>query len=73
VREGRDTFTLERVRETVGPRGERSNEHDVIHLDRLSATELEAEAQAVGLVARDTVEVPATPDHVGSVVVILGG
>lgn len=73
VREEREGFILERVRETVGPGGERSTEHDLIHLDRVTAGELEAEAQGVGFVTRATVDVPATPDHVGSVVVILGG
>lgn len=73
VRELPDTFVLERLRERIGPAGERSVVPDVIHLDRLTATQLEDEAKAVGLAALGTQIVPETPDHVGSVVVILGG
>ncbi len=73
VREVPDGFVLERLRERIGPAGERSVEPDVIHLDRVTALQLEAEAQTVGLVPRGTVVVPETADHVGSVVVILGG
>jgi SAM-dependent methyltransferase len=72
VRERPDGFVLERLRERIGPGGERSTEHDVIRLDRVSARELEEEAAAAGLRLRETVTVPATSDHVGSVVVILG-
>jgi hypothetical protein len=63
---------LERLRERIGPGGERSTEHDVIQLARLTASELEEEAKGAGLALRDSVTVPATADHVGSVVVILG-
>lgn len=73
VREAPDGFVLERMRERIGPAGDRSAEPDLIHLDRLSALELETEATSVGLAARATIVVPETPDHVGSVVVILGG
>jgi hypothetical protein len=72
VRERPGGFTLERVRERIGPAGERSTEHDVIHLDRLSAAELETEGRAAGLKPRGTTTVAATAEHVGSVVVILG-
>jgi SAM-dependent methyltransferase len=73
VREATDGFVLERLRERIGPAGERSVEPDVILLDRLTAPQLEAEARSVGLRPLRTEVVPATPDHVGSVVVILGG
>jgi SAM-dependent methyltransferase len=73
VREQPDGFVLERLRERIGPHGERWTEHDVIHLDRVSAPQLEEEAAAAGLEPREAVIVPATADHVGSVVVILGG
>jgi SAM-dependent methyltransferase len=72
ARERADGFTLERVRERIGPGGERSTEPDVIHLDRLLASQLEKEAVAVGLTPRGSTVVPETADHVGSVVVILG-
>ena len=73
VREDRGGFVLERLRERITPEGERSAEHDLIRLDRLSTPELEAEARAAGLVRRGTTVIPATDDHVGSVVVIFGG
>ena len=47
-------------------------EHDVIELDRLSARELEREGCEVGLRPLMRREVPATDEHVGSVVVVLG-
>jgi SAM-dependent methyltransferase len=72
VREHPGGFVLERLRERIGPGGERSTEHDVIQLARLTASELEEEAKGAGLALRDSVTVPATADHVGSVVVILG-
>jgi hypothetical protein len=72
VREAPDGFMLERTRERIGPAGERTVEPDVIQLDRLTAPQLEAEARSAGLEARDTLIVPETRDHVGSVVVILG-
>jgi SAM-dependent methyltransferase len=73
VREAPGGFVLERMRERIDPSGARSVEPDLIHLDRVTARELEAEARAVGLAPRDTRSVPETADHVGSVVVILGG
>jgi hypothetical protein len=72
VRERADGFTLERLRERIGPGGERATEEDVIHLDRLTVADLEREGEAVGLAARGALTVPATTDHVGSLVVILG-
>ncbi len=51
---------------------QRGPERDVIELDRVSAGELERDARAAGLrpVARH--HIPATEEHVGSVVVVLG-
>jgi len=46
-------------------------ERDVIELDRVSAAQLEREACAVDLRPEPPLEVPATSDHVGSVVVML--
>lgn len=67
-----DGLILERLRERIGPTGERESEPDVIHLDRLTTSELEAEARAIGLAPRTATVIPETADHVGSVVVILG-
>jgi SAM-dependent methyltransferase len=47
-------------------------ERDLIELDRVSAADLEREAREAGLRALQRYEVPATEDHVGSVVVVLG-
>ncbi|HTX29984.1 MAG TPA: class I SAM-dependent methyltransferase [Solirubrobacteraceae bacterium] len=73
VREAPGGFVLERLRERIGPTGERSVEPDVIHLDRLSSSQLQSEARTVGFDPLGTRVVPETPDHVGSVVVMLGG
>lgn len=72
VHEDRRGFVLERLRERIGIDGHRSAEQDVVRLDRLTATELEREAELAGLrpLGRDLI--PATADHVGSVVVRLG-
>ncbi len=73
VRDDGDGFVLERLRETISPEGERTVEHDLIHLDRLSAETLEVEAQSAGLVTAGRSVIPPTTDHVGSVVVMLRG
>ena len=73
VREDTDGFVLERLREQVAPDGGRTAEQDVIRLDRLAAAELEHEASADGLRAVGRQVIAPTLDHVGSVVVILGG
>ena len=73
VREDGDGFVLERLRETVSPDGDRTEEHDLIRLDRLSASTLEAEAQLSGLRSGGRRLIPPAADHVGSVVVMLGG
>jgi SAM-dependent methyltransferase len=73
VREDRSGFVLERRRETVEHDGRRTVEQDVIRIDGLTADELEREAQEVGLGPARRTEIPATPDHVGSVVVMFRG
>jgi SAM-dependent methyltransferase len=50
---------------------ERLRERDVVELDRVNAAALEGEAREVGLRPEDPREIPATHDHVGSVVVML--
>jgi SAM-dependent methyltransferase len=47
-------------------------ERDLIELDRLSARDLERDARVAGLRPLQRHEVPATDEHVGSVVVVLG-
>jgi SAM-dependent methyltransferase len=71
VREDRAGFVLERRRETVDRVGHRTVEQDVIRIDALSADQLELEAAEAGLNAAGRIDIPPTPDHVGSTVVIL--
>lgn len=62
---------VRRLRQVVSPAGELREELDAIRLEQLDADGFEAEAQEVGLTARERIEVPATADHVGSVVCVL--
>jgi SAM-dependent methyltransferase len=71
VRADREGFVLERRRERISASGSRSVEQDVIRLDRLTANELESEAQAAGLHPAGRAAVAATDDYVGSEVVLL--
>jgi SAM-dependent methyltransferase len=72
VRVDRDGFVLERRRERVTVAGAHSVAQDVIRLDRLSAEQLESEAQAIGLRPAGRLTVGATADYVGSDVVMFG-
>jgi SAM-dependent methyltransferase len=51
---------------------ELSRERDEIELDRVSASQIEREASAVGLTPRPRLHIAATDEHVSSVVVVLG-
>jgi SAM-dependent methyltransferase len=62
---------VERLRQLVSPGGELSEELYSVHLDALSAGELEAEAGMAGLKSAGRLEVGPTDDHVGSTVVVL--
>jgi SAM-dependent methyltransferase len=73
VREDRDGYVLERVRATIAIDGHRSEEESTIRLDRLTATALEQEAAAAGLRPMGREVIAPTRDHVGSLVVKLGG
>ncbi len=73
VRSDAGGFVLERRRETVAIDGRRSVAQDLIHLDRLTAGELEREARAVGLSPAGRRGVAQTSDYVGSTVVLLHG
>ncbi len=63
-------FVLERTRETVTVDGSLSALHDEIRLDSLGADQLELEGVQAGLRAAGQARIAATPDHVGSVVVM---
>ena len=62
---------LRRLRQTVSPAGELTEEVDVVRLARLDAAELERAAARCGLRPAGRREVPTTDAHVGSVVVLL--
>ncbi len=62
---------VRRLRQTVSPAGELSEETDEVRLQVLDAAGLEAEATAAGLRAAGRREIAATADHVGSTVVLL--
>jgi SAM-dependent methyltransferase len=64
---------IHRVRETVDRAGRRTESDDVIVLDEVDATTLEAEGAAHGLRAEPARRIPATDDYVGSTVVMLRG
>jgi SAM-dependent methyltransferase len=64
-------FVLERRRERITAWGERSVTDNVIHLDRVNADELEAEARDAQLRPAGRAAIPASDDYVGSAVVML--
>jgi SAM-dependent methyltransferase len=67
---GPDSILLRRLRQTVDPDGNMSEELNEIELSTLSAETLEEEGQAVGLRPAGRREIPATEAHVGSTVVL---
>jgi SAM-dependent methyltransferase len=71
VRATAEGFIVTRLRQTVSPAGEMSEERSDVHLHRLSAERLAAEAAEAGLTVVEEIEVAASEDHVGSVVAIL--
>jgi SAM-dependent methyltransferase len=64
---------IERIRQTLDGDGRRTAEPNVIHLDRVDARLLEAEATAAGLTPASAGWIAPTDDHVGSSVVMLRG
>jgi SAM-dependent methyltransferase len=71
IRRAADGLEVRRLRQTVSPGGALSEELDVTRLDDLTPAQLEAEALDGGLRPAGRLEVPETPDHVGSTVVLL--
>jgi SAM-dependent methyltransferase len=63
-------ISLDRVRTTVAPGGERTSTSSEIRLQLLSADVFEEEVAAAGLVLAGRRAVAPTEDHVGSVVVL---
>jgi SAM-dependent methyltransferase len=66
-----DSILLRRLRQTVDPDGNMSDELNEIELQVLSADDLEEEAFEVGLRPAGRRQIPATEAHVGSTVVLL--
>ncbi|GAC1319185.1 MAG: hypothetical protein NVSMB25_09610 [Thermoleophilaceae bacterium] len=71
VRTEAGATAIERLRQSVSPRGEITQSLAVVQLETLTAQTLEREAADCGFVARRRLSVPATDDYVGSAVVIL--
>lgn len=74
VRRDGDGFVIERRRELrIAGRRAVPAQENVVRLDRLSAGQLELEGRRAGFRALERLDVAATADHAGSVVVVLGG
>jgi SAM-dependent methyltransferase len=71
VRPEGPALVVERLRQTVSPQGELSEERHKTRLDVVEPERLEGEAAAAGLAPVGRRPVPPTDDHVGSVVVLL--
>jgi SAM-dependent methyltransferase len=67
---GPDAILLRRLRQTVDPDGNLSEEMNELEIAILSASTLEEEGRAVGLRPKGRREIPATEAHVGSTVVL---
>ena len=66
-----DRVGVRRLRQVVSPDGELSEEVSEVPLFPVAPETVEGEAQECGLRPSDRFEVPPTPDHVGSTVVVL--
>lgn len=73
LRDVGDRMAIERVRTVVRASCERWSTDDVIHLDKVDAAQVEAEAVAVGLTPERARVIPPTEEHVGTTVVMLRG
>jgi SAM-dependent methyltransferase len=73
VRAVQEGARIERLRHAIAPDGSRIVERDVIVLAAVTAAQLEAEGAAAGLTPEAGRYVDATPEHVGSRVVLLRG
>jgi SAM-dependent methyltransferase len=71
VTAGTGGYEVRRLRQIVSPAGELDTELDAIRLEDLAPERLVAEAAGAGLVEAERIDVPPTPDHVGSVIVVL--
>jgi hypothetical protein len=69
---GPGEIVIHRLRQTVSPGGELSEEPNQVRITTFSAAQLEEEAAAAGLVPVERREIDATDIHVGATVVVLG-
>ncbi|HKA66644.1 MAG TPA: hypothetical protein VKG03_01930, partial [Solirubrobacterales bacterium] len=67
-----EEIVIRRLRQTVSPAGDLSEEGSEVRIHALSAERLESEGAAAGLVPVTRREISATDLHVGSTVVVLG-
>ena len=70
VRERNGRVVVTRRRRAVSPDGELAEETVEIGLDVVSLEDFEAELRGVGLGALERRQIPETPDHIGSTVVV---
>jgi hypothetical protein len=64
---------IERIRQLIAPDGTRTTEDNAVRLSTVSPGSLAEEAAEHGLEAEELRQIPETPAHVGSEVVILRG
>lgn len=69
---GPGEILIRRVRQTVSPAGELSEEDNEVRITTFPATQMEAEGAEAGLVTLARHEIGPTDIHVGSTVVVLG-
>jgi SAM-dependent methyltransferase len=68
-----DGVRIERIRQLIAPDGTRTTEDNAVRLSTVSPGSLAEEAAEHGLEAEELRQIPETPAHVGSEVVILRG
>lgn len=69
---GPGEIIVSRLRQTVSPGGELSEEPNRVRIETFPAAQLEAEAAAFGLIPIERREIAATDIHVGTTVVVFG-
>jgi SAM-dependent methyltransferase len=73
IRVAADAVEIERVRQRVGPHGERVTSDDLIRLAVVTPAGLAEEAAPHGLEAEELRHIPETPEHIATEVVIFRG
>jgi SAM-dependent methyltransferase len=73
IRVDEERVAIERIRQRVGPDGERETADDLIELQVVTPGGLAEEAAAHGLHAEELRHIPETPEHVAAQVVVFRG